>query len=195
MRIEGTSSDGSLNIAKVNKEGRLNVRAISATEVEHSVEEGDAFQVYTGVINIANDSRTALLYIKNDDTSDIFLTSATIGTRPSTGGTDSVILVESVGGVLPTDAIVVSGTDTPAINRNGGAPRQFAGVVKKGPTASAVSAVSVSGVLSDFTLERQLEVTNIIPKGGSLALEVVPPTGNTSLDITLSVGFHILEEV
>lgn len=195
MRIEGTSNDGSLNIAKVNKEGQLNVRAISATEVEHSVEEGDAFQVYTGVINIANDSQTAILYIKNDDTSDIFLTSATIGTRPSTGGADNVVLVESVAGVLPTDEIVTSGIDVPAINRNGGASRQFAGVVKKGPTASAVSGVPASGVLSDFTLERQLEVTNIIPKGGSLALEVVPPAGNTSLDMTLSVGFHILEEI
>lgn len=195
MQIEGTSNDGGLNRAKVNKEGQLNTRSISATEVEHSVAEGDAFQAYAGVITLTSDVRTAVLYIQNNDTSDMFLTSATIGSRPSTGGADNVMLVESVGNVVASDDIVQNGIDVPVINRNGGASRQFAGIAKKGPSAAAVNGVSASGVLSDFTLERQLEVTNIIPKGGSLALEVIPPAGNTGMDITVSIGFHVLEVI
>jgi hypothetical protein len=195
MRIEGTSTDGGLNIARVNKEGQLKTRSISATETEHSVDEGDAFQVYTGVLNIANDSPTAVLYIENNDTSDIIVTSATIGSGASTGGANNTVLVESVANTAASDDIVQNGTDVPFINRNGGASRQFSGVCKKGPSLAATNGVPISGELGEYTKGQQISLTNIIPKGGNLALQITPPVGNTSIDFTVVVSFHVIEVI
>ncbi len=195
MRIEGVSNDGGLNIAKVNKEGQLKTRSVTATEIENSVASGDAFQVYTGVINLTSSAKTAVLYLQNDDVSDILVTGATIGAGLSTGGANNSVLVEAVGNTATSDDIVQNGTDVPFINRNGGAARQFVGVCRKGPSTSAVNGVPVSGALSDYTVEQQFELTNIISKGGNLAIEVTPPAGNTGMNMTITVSFHVIEAV
>lgn len=196
MQIEGQGNGGGqLNRAGVNSEGQLEVRSVSSSEVEHAVVEGTAFQAYTGLINLVDASKTAILYVQNNDVADILLTTATIGTGPSTGGTSNTILVEAVGNISPTDDIVTSGTDIMILNRNGGSPRAFEGVGKKGPSLAAVSGVASTGAISDLTDAHTFNLTTVIPKGGRVALEVTPPAGNTSMDITATVGFHIVESV
>jgi hypothetical protein len=195
-QIQGSSrNSASLNTANVTTEGQLTTRSITATETEHAVAEGLGFSVYTGVINLTDAARVALLYLQNNDDSDILLTSATIGSGASTGGANNIVLVESVGNVLPTDDIVQNGSDVVIINRNGGAARQFDGVAKTGPRLPAVNGVATGGELSDFTDAQQIDLTTVVPRGGSLALEVQAPTGNTSMDISVSISFHIIEKV
>jgi len=196
MFIQGINgAGGQLNQAKVNTEGQLLTRSISATEIEHSIIEGDGFQSYTGVINIAGSTRQSVFYIKNNDTNDIMLTSATIGSSVSTGGSDNILLVENVGNVADSDAIVTAGTDIAAYNANGGSAREFVGDIKKGPQVASVNGVPVTGLLADFTSGKTFELTSIIPKGGSASVEVIAPTGNTSMDITIDLSFHVIETI
>ena len=195
MQIEGQGVGGQLNRAKVNSEGALKVRSVCATEVEHSVIEGDAFQAYTSVVTITGDTRTAIVYLQNNDQSDILITSVAVGTSPSTGGVNDEILIEAVGNVLPTDDIATNGTLIPILNRNGGASRVFDGIAKKGPSLPAVNGVATTGTLSSLTNAQTFMLTTVIPKGGALSVEVLPPAGNTEMDITISIAFHVQEEI
>jgi len=196
MFIQGINgSGGQVNQAKVNTEGQLSTRSIVATETEHSIFEGDGFQAYSGVINLTSATRQSVFYIKNNDVNDIMLTSATIGTSVSTGGSDNILLVENIGNVVSTDAIVTAGADVVAYNANGGSAREFSGDVKKGPQAAAVNGLPITGVLADFTGGKTFDLTSIVPKGGSASLEVVAPAGTTSMDITIDLSFHVIENV
>ena len=196
MFIQGINgAGGQLNQAKVNTEGQLLTRSIVSTELEHSISEGDGFQAYSGAIELVSDVMQSVFYIKNNDTNDIVLTSLTIGSGVSTGGTDNGLLVESVGGVLASDAIVTTGLDVQSYNVNGGSAREFVVVIKKGPQASSVNGVAVSGVLSDFTKGDTFALTTIVPKGGSASIEMTAPAGNTSMPITMTLSFHVIESI
>lgn len=196
MQIEGQGkNNGAINRARVNSESQLEVRSVCSSEVEHSVLSGDAFQAYTGLINLANANKTAILYIQNNDVADIMLTTATLGTNQSTGGADSAVLVEAVGNVIASDDIVLNGADVLVLNRNGGSPRSFEGIAKKGASLAAANGVASNGTLSDLTGAHTFNLTTVVPKGGAVALEVTPPAGNTSMNITATVGFHVVESV
>lgn len=196
MFIQGINgAGGQVNQAKVNTEGQVATRSIVATETEHSISEGDAFQAYTGVVTLTTDAKQSLLYIKNNDVNDIFITSTTIGTGVSAGGVDNSVLIESVANVVASDAIVTLGTDIMAYNANGGSAREFTGVIKKGPQAASVNGVPVSGVKADFTNGSSFQLGLIVPRGGSASIEVTPPSGNTSMGITVTLSFHIVEQV
>lgn len=196
MYIQGINgAGGQINQAKVNTEGGLKIRGSVASESEHSVIEGDGFQAFTGIINMTTDVKQSVFYVQNQDTADIMLTSITVGSNISTGGADNSILLESVGNTAVSDAIVTSGTDVQSFNANGGSARQFTGLIKKGPQTSAVNGVSVNGVLADFTTGKQFNLTLIVPKGGSAAIEVTPPAGNTSMNLTIALAFHIVENI
>jgi len=192
MFINGIGSKGSVNQAGVSDDGRLSVESVSVSASDNSVMEGDTFKAYSGLVTITGAARQAILYIKNNDVGDIFLTKITIGTGSSAGGSDNAILAESVGNVVDSDPIVVSGTDGTAFNANAGSPRTFDGVIKIGATNAAVNGVAGNGAIGDFTQAQEFDLSSILQKGGSSAIEVTPPAGNTSMDITVALTFFVL---
>lgn len=192
--INGVDSKGKINQAQVDGEGRLSTRSVSENEIEHAVGEGRAFQTYTTELNISSATKVVIFYLKNNDVNDVMITSATIGTSVSTGGSDNIILIEQVGGIQPGDDIV-SATDSLVTNRNSGAPRVFVGDVKKGPSTLGGTEVAVNGTLADFTESRTFDLTARIPKGGTIGVTVKAPTSTTSMDITLTVAFHVISDI
>jgi len=191
MFINGIGNKGSVNQAGVADE-RLLVESVSTSASDNSVMEGDNFKAYSGLVTITGTARQAILYIKNNDIGDIFLTKITIGTGISSGGVDNTILAESVGNVVDSDPIVVSGTDGTAFNANAGSPRTFDGIIKIGATNAAVNGMSGNGAVGDFTQAKEFDLSSILQKGGSSAIEVTPPAGNTSLNITVTLTFFVL---
>lgn len=197
MELEGTSRGSSgLNKAGVTSEGELLTRAIAIPDEEHAVAEGDSWGLYSGRLTMTTDARQAMIMLESQEDRDLIITGVTIGTGPSTGGANNAILVEQVGNVLSTDDIYQNGTDAIAYNRNAGrASNSFTGTVKVGPNNDFAASVSPSGVLGDFTAPSSFEVLAQIPKGGRVGLAITPPAGNTSMDITISLSFFLLEEV
>lgn len=191
--VNGVDKKGNQKQAFVVKHG-LEVQAVTIAEVEDAVKEGQAYQFYTGVIAITGTDKQAVLYIKNSDVEDIMLTSVTMGSGESTGGTNTEYLIESVGNLKDTDDIVINGTDGLVTNRNGGNPRPFVGLAKVGPNTAAVDGVSVTGVLEKTNTSVTFNLTTIVPKGGSASIEITPPAGNTTINATLVLNFHVLEE-
>lgn len=191
--INGVDEKGSTRQAGLVKD-RLKVRAVSTDEVLFAVQDDRAYQTYTSKINVTGTTKQIMFFLKNDDVDDIFITSATVGTSVSTGGTDNIILLEQVANIGVADPII-SGTAVLVTQRNGGSPRPFVGSALKGPAALGGSEVFTSGALGDFTGSRTFDLTAQIPKGGSLAMSMEPPAGNTSMDITIAVAFHVLNGI
>lgn len=195
MRIEGVNNGkGGVNEVSVDKEGRLQNRTVSQNDTSHAVDEGRAFQSYTAKINFGDATKQIALYLKNNEENNIFITSATIGTSVSTGASDNIILLEQVGNIQPGDAIV-SATDVVTTNRNTGEAAQFEGDVKKGPSTPSGNEVAVNGTLGDFTTSRTFDLTAEVSKGGSLGIAITPPLLNTNMDVTITIAFHIKENV
>lgn len=195
MNIEGTPRSGTnINRAGVTNEGELLVRSVSIPEESHAVNEGSGFGAYTGVINLNSDARTAVMYIRTDEEQPIIISGVTVGTGPSTGGADNTLLIEQVGNILPTDDIVANGTEVLVLNRNSGSAETFAGMVKKGPNTDFQAAVAGQGVLGDFTSSVSFDLLTELSRGSEIGLVLQAATGNTSMDVTISISFFRVEE-
>ena len=58
---------GKGNLAKVNNNQRLYTRAVTQAEEVLSNENGDAFNINTGIVTLTDSVNTPLLYIKNNE--------------------------------------------------------------------------------------------------------------------------------
>lgn len=193
MNIEGTSPEsGTINQAKVTDEGQLSTKAITLTDSDFATIEGRAFTFYTGVLDVVGDTRQAVLYIKNDNETAMFLERITLGTGESADGLDSIIVAEAVGNVMDSDPIVTAGIDKIPLNRNAGSPRDFIGVSKIGPTGPAVNGVIGNGSVGTFVEAEEFSLDSVVPKGNSIAIEVIPPAGNTLMRMTFNLRFYLL---
>ena len=77
------------NRAIVDAGGRLRTRAITELEEHHANEEGNAYNINTGNITLTNDTDTPVLYIKNNEASDLVVAALAFGVKPSTGGSST----------------------------------------------------------------------------------------------------------
>lgn len=191
--LTGVDETGSRRDVGVDGD-RLKVRSITTDEIEAAVAGGLGFQMYSGKITITTDVQQMVFSLENNEANDIFITSGTFGTSSSTNGVDNVILIEQVGNILASDPII-SASDALVTNRNGGSPRAFDGTVKKGPAAMAGTEVETNGTLGDFTRSKTFAITAQLTKGGRIGIAVTPPAGNTNMDLTLVVIFHIVNGI
>ena len=112
---------------KVDADNRMFIRGVTETEFEHSVRNGRSFNVNTEFISITTGSTTehALLYIKNNENTDIVLSAWFIGTAAASGTTFGVgpvlkVYYNPTGGSLISDASSVT-----LVNRQGGSSETF----------------------------------------------------------------------
>jgi len=194
MVVQGVDEDGGARQVGIKKD-RLKVDSVSTDQLIFAVEEGQAFQTYTTEMVLTGTAKLMVFYIKNNDVGPIIVTSATIGSGVSAGGSDNGILIEQVGNISPADPIVASGVDIIATNRKSGDPRAFIGDIKKGPQAVSGNEFPGNGVLADVTQRETFEVSSEIPKGGTTGISIRPPAGNTSITVTITISFHLVDGI
>jgi hypothetical protein len=123
--VDGT---GKGTRAAVDSENRLKVNAISEDAYVHAAEEGKAFNINTEALPISGTGpfEEQLLYLKNNESSDIEVVGWFIGEKNNrTGGvTDAPILFTMYGS--PTAGVGgASGNSVSVVNRRIGDPRVF----------------------------------------------------------------------
>ena len=72
---------------RVDQSNRVRSHAITESEQLHAIEEGDGYNVNTGLISITGDA--TLLYIKNNDEADLVIDTIIIGTGQGITHSDS----------------------------------------------------------------------------------------------------------
>lgn len=185
-----SGSDG--NTAKVDDDNRLHTFATSQSESTTKALTGHSFNINTGTINLTSANTSALMYLKNTDAVDWTLSRVFYNAETSTGGSGgwlADVRANPTGGTL-----LSSGTAFNPFNFNFGSVKTLTSTCLKGAEASTATG-GTSGAVSTIVPSSGTRVligfdSVILTPGSSMAIEITPPTGNTSMDIQVGVNLH-----
>jgi hypothetical protein len=175
--------------AKVGADNRLQVRAISETEVVHNGELGNAYNFNTGMISVSGDA--TLIYLKNNADEALIIGAIALGIFE--GGTYSddpylTVVRNPTGGDIVTDAtaITVSG------NRNCGSSKEAEADIYKGKTSGTMTGGSDLALLQATPGGRSYYgIDLILPKGASIGIKLDANLSSGSMNVyAVLIGYY-----
>ena len=192
MGFEIKDGTGTGNVARVDNENKLAVRAVQETEFEKAVLGGRAFNINTEFLSITTDTEHALLYLKNNEDRPLIVAAWFIGTDAGTNGAN-LGLVRTY--YNPTGGTIISGgTDLTPVNRNAGNSRTLVADVKAGGQGFTFTGQDTPAVLYQTqTVSSRVfgNVFLVLPKGSSLVATYDPNGAET---INIYTGFQVYVE-
>ncbi len=192
MGFEIKDGTGTGNLARVDSENKLAVRAVQETEFEKAVLGGRAFNINTEFLTITSDTEHALLYLKNNEDLPLIVSAWFIGTDAGTNGAN-LGLVRTY--YNPTGGTIISGgTNLTAVNRNAGNSRTLAADIKAGGQGFTFTGQDTPAVLYQTqTVSSRVfgNVFLVLPKGSSLVATYDPNGAET---INIYTGFQVYVE-
>ena len=192
MGFEIKDGTGTGNLARVDKENKLAVRAVQETEFEKAVLGGRAFNINTEFLTITSDTEHALLYLQNNEDLPLIVSAWFIGTDAGTNGAN-LGLVRTY--YNPTGGTIISGgTDVTAVNRNAGNSRALNADIKSGGQGFTITGQDTPAVLYQTqTVSSRVfgNVFLVLPKGSSLVATYDPNGAET---IGIYTGFQVYIE-
>jgi hypothetical protein len=193
MGFEVKDGTGTGNLARVDKENRLAVRAIQETEIEKAVLDGRAFNINTEFLPVSSSGENALLYVKNNEDDKLIVAAWFIGTGVNGGTITESSLVRTYfnpsGGTLIASASAV----TP-VNRNAGSSQVLLADCYKGGDGFTITGQDTPAVLYQTQNTTGRTFGNVfitLPKGSSLAVTYEP---NGAEPINIYTGFQVYIE-
>ena len=188
--IEDGTGDG--YSARVDLNHRVHARAVSVTEKHDSNENGNAYNLNSGVITLTTANDSAVYYMKNNEDQDFHVEAVIVGIGPTTGGSGGIPKVTIVKN--PTTGTIISGATAGDINSN----RNFASANTldvthyKGDGTAMTFTDGTDHIVSFQTTSGRLflEIDEIIPKNKSIGVKVDPQAGNTSMDVYVAIVGH-----
>ena len=161
--------------AQVDDQNRLRVHSVTETESLHSSEEGQAFNINTGLISITGDA--TLLYIKNTEDRDLVIEAIATGSFDGITHSDDPYLTlvrNPTGGDLISDATAVDMNQ----NRNFGSSKVLSVDAYKGKVGGTVTGGNDIAFLQASGGSRGFyTIEFILPKNTSIAVKL---TANVS---------------
>jgi hypothetical protein len=176
--------------AGVSDAHRLLVEADSHDAIITAATDGKAFRIATGLITLTSATASGLLYIKNNEASNLIVAEIEVRANQSTGGASGVGLWEIIRN--PTAGTVVSNAVAAPIrvNINFGSTATISVDAFKGAEGSTFTDGSVYATENGMAVPHRVELLGagrlVIPRGASIGIRYTPPAGNTS--ITVSAG-------
>jgi hypothetical protein len=173
---------------KVDNNNDLRTHSKTEPEAHHAAEVGDKFNINTGDVTLTDATATSVLYIKNNEDSDLIVTSLIYNLGASTGGSGDVRIDvyrnPTAGTIIDTTPTNVDyGTGVEG-NQNFGSNKILSVSAYKGTTADdnfTDGSISVSTRSASITGRLVVDLgAVVIPKGSSLGITYTPPTSNTS---------------
>lgn len=175
--------------AKVTSTHRLYVNGVTEDIASHHTFLGESYNINTGTITLSSANKSAVLYIKNNESEPLVINSFIylLGNSDSTG--DTLVNIER----NPTGGTIVSGASsvTP-INRDFGSNNSLTVDSYKGAEANTLTGGTVA-IGSIFASSGRYVVTVgavILRKGNTLGVTVTPPPSNTDMDIQIAVSCY-----
>jgi hypothetical protein len=193
MGFQIQDGTGTNNKVKVSISNKLFTESIIRTEREEEALLGEAYIIGTGFVTLTSDTQSSVLYFKNNEDLDLILTKFIIGVRDSTNGGENHIR-----GVIiknPTSMSSGSGNNLVINNINFGSSNTINSDSEIGQEGA-----SLNGGVTYFTTVTPVEQltsedsATILPKGSSIGVNIIPPSGNTSLQVSVGLNLHKLTE-
>lgn len=191
MGFQIQDGTGSKRKVKVSNANRLYAESVIRTEREEESLLGEAYIVGSGFVTLTGTSTSAVLYLKNNEDSDLVITRFLIGVKKSSGGTENFI----TGIIYQNPTSMVSGTTNPLIinNVNFGSSNTVDVDSEIGQTGALLvggsAYLSIVAPTENLTSEA---ASTILPKGSSIGVFITPPAGNTSIDVSVGINLHKL---
>jgi len=170
--------------AKVDSENRLHTHAFNVTINQVAALSGDTYTTNTAIVNLTSDSESAIFYIKNTGTDDILVFEQFLIIGTSTGGTGSPTIKYSTNADASSSIITTALVIEPANRRLASANILSADVFKGAEAETIVGGTQTSFVTNGFFNTSPFA----IPKGVTMTVAIIPPTGNTSFDVTFGLN-------
>ena len=190
MRIE--DGRGSGKDAQVDDQNRLRTHAVTETENVHSAEEGNAYNLNTGLISITGDA--TLMYLKNNEDADFQIEAIALGAFEGITHSDDpyITLVRNpTGGNLISDATAIAQNG----NRNFGSRNTLVADVYKGKVGGTVTGGDEIALLQVTPGGRSFYTINfILPKGTSMAIKLTANVSSGSANYYCAIIGHVKED-
>jgi len=182
-------SDGRTHqTALVDSNNRLHTASITDPLPDHAAESGDKYNINTGDITLTDATITSVLYLKNNEDSDLVITGLIYNLGNSTSGTGDVkidIIRNPTTGTMidttPQNVLVGTGVEA---NQNFGSNKTLNIDAYKGTTADndfTDGSVTISTRSAANTGRFFLSLgAVIVPKGSSIGVSYTPPASNSS---------------
>lgn len=192
MAQEIKDGTGKGYVAQVDSDNRLHVNSVTRTQAEQAALLGEAYNLSTGVITLTSANQTCISYMKYTGTDPFVIKELIAIPSNSTGGsgTASIQLIKNpTGGTIVSNAVVM-----PSIqNRDFSSSKLPDADLFKGVEGDTVTGGSIFGATSrdNFDAPIVFDAANIVlRKGNSIAVNITPPSGNTSQTWILAIiGF------
>lgn len=174
-------------VAEVNSENKFQVNSVNEEQSVFETFRGRSYNINTGTISLTSTSESALLYVKNDSsTDDLVLTAAIylLGYTQGTTGEHRVRLVRNPS----AGTLISSGTAISATNRDHGSANVLSATLKKGAEGSTVTD-GVTTVDSLFPSSGRYVIglgALVLRPGNSIVTAVTPRTGTTSMNVQMA---------
>jgi len=192
-RIESGSGTG--NTAKVNSEFRLEVESVTTDSHEHAAVEARAFNINTGVVSIS--AETAILYIKNNEDRDLFISAIALGVGGGTftaTGFGTITIIKN-----PTTGTCISGATPVAMNENINYGSSTALTADAYVGASGETFTNGTDVALLATANAQSRVfatlNQLLQKGNSIGIKFDPNLSSGSTNVYAAAICHLEEKL
>lgn len=189
--IDGLTSKS----ASVDNSNRLKTHATTEDQAIDASLKGNAFSITTGVINLTSDNLSYILYVKNNESFDWVIKTASFdyGATESTGDFFLNFAVGPIGGTL-----ITGGSDSIGINLNLGSAKQLGAGIKVGQDGSTIEGGRLTplALIPEGTSFRELQANPIIvTPGTSFAVGIKPPVGNVSMNCNVQFVLYREDEI
>lgn len=185
---------GTGSVVEVGSNNRLKVEAIQQTAVSAATEKGNSYNLNTGSITLTSGGESAVMYVKNtDSTKNLVVSSVIIGLGPSASGSSAEVvkikfIKNPTAGTIVDDATAVDMNS----NRNYGSSKSLSADVYKGAEGKTLSDGSDHIlVFSKADSRTAIPVDELLPNGSSLGFKIDALTSNTSMDCYVAVVCHL----
>ncbi len=181
--------------AKVDARNRINTFAVTQTEGTNASVDGDLYNINSGIITLTSATVSSLLFLENTDTVNWVVSRVFYNCETSTGGSGrwlADVVANATAGTL-----ISAGTDFTAFNLNFGSSEALTATLKKGAEGSTLTdgEVRISTLVPASGTRVLIAFDSVILEpGSSLAIQITPPSGNTSMAIQVGVNLNRLVE-
>lgn len=169
--------------AQIDGANRIHTLSTTITGAQDATDRGDSYNINSGLVTLTDATEQGILYVKNDETRDLHITSIVAILGPSTGGsatdTTRVRIYKN-----PTAGTLIS-TATPAdtsSNRNFGSSLTLDVDAFKGDGSATVTdgTVHIESLISPGN-RVVFNIDEVLAKGDTIAVTYEPNDSNTSM--------------
>jgi hypothetical protein len=194
MNINIRDATGGCYGAKVDDKYRVHTKSSITTSFETAMFNQRAFIILSNDITLTSATESAIIYIKNNETSDLVIHRINIGVGASTGGTGLASVYTYIN---PTGGTIISDENDCSIVNNflGSSVNLTADYYKGAEGKTFVGTPLPHSMCVDAPAYDESLPKTVIPNGTSAGLSIVPPTSNTSMLVSIRLFVYLRDYI